>query len=31
MQFSYQHRYVGNVCEGKLARYPAYHAMRLPE
>ncbi len=31
MQFSYQHRYVGNVCEGELTRYPAWYAMRLPE
>ena len=31
MQFSYQNRYIGNVCEGNLTRYPAWHAMRLPE
>jgi len=31
MQFSYQHRYVANVCEGNLTRYPAWHALRLPE
>ena len=31
MQFSYQNRYVANVCEGKLTRYPAWHALRLPE
>lgn len=31
MQFSCQGRYVGNVCEGKLARYPAWQALRLPE
>jgi|SRR3974377_2204446 len=31
MQFSYQHRYVANVCEGKLTRYPAWHSLRLPE
>ncbi len=30
-QFSYQNRHVGNVCEGNLTRYPAYHAVRLPE
>jgi hypothetical protein len=30
MQFSYQHRYVANVCEGTLTRYPAWHALRLP-
>ncbi len=31
MQYSFQQRYVANVCEGKLTRYPAWHAMRLPE
>ncbi len=31
MQFSYQHRYVANVCEGNLTRYPAWYALRLPE
>ena len=31
MQFSYQHRYIANVCEGTLTRYPAWHALRLPE
>jgi hypothetical protein len=31
MQFSYQHRYVANVCEGTLTRYPAWHALQLPE
>ena len=31
MQFSCQHRYVANVCEGNLTRYPAWHALRLPE
>jgi hypothetical protein len=30
MRFSYQHRYVANVCEGTLTRYPARHALRLP-
>jgi hypothetical protein len=30
MQFSCQNRYVGNVCEGSLTRYPAWHALRLP-
>jgi len=31
MQFSCQNRYVANVCEGDLTRYPAWHALRLPE
>jgi hypothetical protein len=31
MQFSYQGRYLGNVCEGKLLRYPAWQALGLPE
>ena len=31
MQFSYESRYVGNVCEGKLTRYPAWSALQLPE
>ncbi len=31
MQFSCQHRYVANVCEGILTRYPAWHALQLPE
>ena len=31
MQFSVQGRYVGNVCEGKLVRYGAWSAARLPE
>jgi hypothetical protein len=31
MQFSHQHRYVANVCEGTLTRYPAWQALRLPE
>ncbi len=31
MQFSYQSRYVGNVCEGKLTRYPAWFGLQLPE
>jgi hypothetical protein len=31
MQFSHQHRYVANVCEGTLTRYPVWHALRLPE
>jgi hypothetical protein len=31
MQFSCQRRYIGNVCEGKLLRYPAWRALELPE
>ncbi len=31
MQFSYQHRYAGNVCEGELTRYPAWYGLQLPE
>ena len=31
MQFSHLHRYVANVCEGTLTRYPAWFALRLPD
>jgi hypothetical protein len=31
MQFSYRGRYVANVCEGELYRYPAWRAMKLPD
>jgi hypothetical protein len=31
MQFSYQRRYIANVCEGTLTRYPVWYALRLPE
>ena len=31
MQFSFQGRYVGNVSEGKLVRYPTWSALGLPE
>lgn len=31
MQFRIQGRYVGNVCEGKLLRYPAWKALGLPD
>src|ERR1035437_643747 len=31
MQFRCKGRYVGNVCEGKLLRYPAWGALALPE
>ncbi len=31
MQFSFKGRYIGNVAEGELLRYPAWKALRLPE
>lgn len=31
MQFSVNRRYVANVCEGKLLRYPAWKSLNLPE
>jgi len=31
MQFSCQGRYVANVAEGRLTRYPAWHGLRLEE
>jgi hypothetical protein len=31
MQFRCKGRYVGNVCEGKLLRYPAWRALTLPD
>lgn len=31
MQFSYEGRYIGNVCDGVLKRYPAWKAAGLPE
>ena len=31
MQFTHQRRYVANVCEGKLLRYPAWYSLGLPE
>lgn len=31
MQFSYNKRYVGNVCGGKLLHYPAWKSSELPE
>lgn len=31
LQFRYEGRYVGNVCEGELLRYPAWKAQGLPE
>lgn len=30
MQFSVRGRYVGNVCEGRLTRYPSWTSMGLP-
>ncbi len=31
MQFRYRTRYVGNVCDGALLRYPAWKTLGLPE
>lgn len=31
MQFRCQGRYVANVCEGKVFRYPAWKGLKLPE
>jgi len=31
MQFRCKGRYVANVCEGKLLRYPAWKTLELPE
>ncbi|HLY60530.1 MAG TPA: hypothetical protein VKV95_07155 [Terriglobia bacterium] len=31
MQFRCNGRYIANVCEGKLLRYPAWRALALPE
>ena len=31
MQFSFGRRYIGNVCEGDLVRYPVWHSLGLPE
>ncbi|MGH9433446.1 MAG: hypothetical protein ACRD3T_18090 [Terriglobia bacterium] len=31
MQFTYQGKYIGNVCEGELLRYPGWKALNLPE
>ena len=30
MQFSYRSRYIANVCEGKVFRYPAWRTLKLP-
>lgn len=31
MQFNCDGRYVANVCDGKLTRYPAWRSLHLPE
>jgi hypothetical protein len=31
MQFSFKGRYVANVSKGKVFRYPAWRALKLPE
>lgn len=31
MQFSSNRRYVGNVCEGRLTRYPSWKSQGLPD
>jgi hypothetical protein len=31
MQFSCDGRYVANVCDGRLTRYPSWRALKLPE
>lgn len=31
MQFSTERRFVANVCEGHLTRYPSWKAQRLPD
>jgi hypothetical protein len=31
MQFRCQGRYIANVCEGELMRYPAWRGLELPE
>jgi len=31
MQFRIQRRYIGNVCEGRLLRYPAWKSLGLPD
>jgi hypothetical protein len=31
MQFSYKGRYIANVSEGKVFRYPAWRALKLPQ
>jgi hypothetical protein len=31
MQFTFGRRYIANVSEGELVRYPAWHSLGLPE
>jgi hypothetical protein len=31
MQFTIERRYIGNVAEGELVRYPAWNSMGLPD
>ena len=31
MQFSFGRRYIGNVSEGELVHYPAWHSLGLPD
>ena len=31
MQFRCNGRYIANVCEGKILRYPAWRSLKLPE
>lgn len=31
MQFRINRRYIGNVCEGQLLRYPAWRSLGLPD
>jgi len=31
MQFRIKRRYIGNVCEGRLLRYPAWKSLGLPD
>jgi hypothetical protein len=31
MQFRCEGKYIANVCEGKLTRYPAWRAIEIPE
>lgn len=31
LQFSCEHRYFANICEGALTRYPAWRSLQLPD
>ena len=31
IQFTFGRRYIGNVSEGEIVRYPSWHSMGLPE